>query len=60
MPIEIKELNIRVNVGCNDNDSGPDPDEPENDQSSSAGNIDRVVEQCVEQVLEVIRKQDQR
>lgn len=50
MPIEIKELNIKINVSDNQN-------------KPSAGNItgdkeaqNSIVTQCVEQVLEILSK----
>lgn len=54
MPIEIKELNIRVNVS---ND--------QNNASTGVNGIDEetrnsIVAQCVEQVMEIISKNQER
>lgn len=60
MPIEIKELHIRVNVNSEDCESGRQKESSAIEQSSGGGNIDRVVEQCVERVLEVIKMDGKR
>ena len=52
MPIEIKELHIKINV----NDSGR--------SAESAGSAnekkDRIVAECVEQVMEILSKKNER
>lgn len=60
MPIEIKELHIRVNVDTENCEPGDPKDQSVLKESSSPGNIDRVVEQCVERVLEVIKRDEKR
>lgn len=52
MPIEIKELHIKINVD-------------EKQQSSSSGRLmqkekDRLVAECVEQVMEILSKKEER
>lgn len=52
MPIEIKELHIKINVNEN-----PEPDERE------GGTQDRnveIIEACVEQVMEILSKKEER
>lgn len=53
MPIEIRELNIRINVT--------------DDQSAASGNQetgqdsqDEIIARCVEQVMEIIAKKNER
>ncbi len=60
MPIEIKELHIRVNVNSEDCEPGQEQNIPGHQQSPAGGNMDRFVEQCVERVLEVIKREKQR
>ncbi|MDP3644706.1 MAG: DUF5908 family protein [Bacteroidota bacterium] len=54
MPIEIKELNIKINVTDNQN--------PPASGDSSKGKLaqEDLVAQCVEQVLEIISKTRER
>ena len=66
MPVEIKELVIRAVV----DDSSGNEDMPENVQSSdratldratlSTGDIDAIVENCVRQVLKIMKRQQDR
>lgn len=51
MPIEIKELNIKINV-----------DNGNTQQQSSTGESDKeeIIETCVEQVLEILSKKEER
>ena len=54
MPIEIRELNIRINVSENQ--------KPENTASAGADKDSRnsLIAECVEQVLEIISKTHER
>lgn len=54
MPIEIKELNIKINVS--DNQDKPAADNGSVDKVSQ----NDIVAQCVEQVLEIISKTHER
>lgn len=52
MPIEIKELHIRINV-----------DETSGNSSSETGPVtdrDKIIEACVEQVMELLAKKEER
>ncbi len=58
MPVEIKELHIRVTVNATEGS-------PSNQQTVSSGNksdLDRqnIIAECVEQVLEVLRIKSER
>jgi len=53
MPIEIRELVIRATV-----DAGEE--RPERRSASESSDRTELVEQCVEQVLEILRKQGER
>jgi len=52
MPIEIKELHIRIHVSENT--------ETENSQPVSQTERDKLVETCVEQVMEILSKKQER
>lgn len=54
MPIEIKELNIKINVSENQN-------KPATGTESSDKNMQNsIINQCVEQVMEIISKTHER
>jgi hypothetical protein len=53
MPIEIRELNIKINVSENQNT-------PPNNTEMSQEKINKIVAQCVEQVMEIISKTHER
>lgn len=53
MPIEIKELIIRATVEDQAKKPGKDKQKPGEDNS-------QLVEECVEQVLEILRKERER
>ena len=56
MPIEIREINIKVSVGSNQ-----EPDSEDAPQMEEDGiNKDEIISECVEQVLEIIKKQTER
>lgn len=52
MPIEIKELHIKINVNENSNSTAKPP-------SSSAAEKDNVAD-CVEQVMKIIERKKER
>jgi hypothetical protein len=62
MPVEIKELHIRVNV------SGKAPESPKSRQSAAkdedhggpGGDKDQIVAECVEQVLHILQAKKER
>ena len=53
MPIEIRELNIKINVSENQNTRA-------NDTEISQEKVNEIVAQCVEQVMEIISKTQER
>lgn len=52
MPIEIKELHIKINV--DDKPQSSDPEKIRKDEK------DRIVAACVEQVIEILSKNQER
>jgi len=52
MPIEIKELHIKINV-----DESPISS---SNETSKQEEIDRIIAACVEQVMEIISKKQER
>ncbi|MCF6331936.1 MAG: DUF5908 family protein [Draconibacterium sp.] len=52
MPIEIKELHIKINV-----DESPVNSNPE---TNNRNEKDKIIEACVEQVMEIISKNKER
>ena len=52
MPIEIKELHIKINV----NENGHSTDS----ENSASGKKNRIVAECVEQVMEILSKKEER
>ena len=52
MPIEIKELHIRINV-----DENPEASDVEN---TSRNEKDNIIATCVEQVMEILSKKEER
>ena len=53
MPVEIRELLIRATVAAPRPAEGPDAGAPEQD-------IEEIVAMCVEQVLEILRREKER
>ncbi|MCY1718981.1 DUF5908 family protein [Prolixibacteraceae bacterium Z1-6] len=53
MPIEIKELHIKIKVG----ESG---DEAPQEISGNQSERDEIIEACVEQVMEILSKKEER
>ncbi len=59
MPIEIKELNIRINV--NQNQPEQDSGRPQAAvQDNGAGNKDEIIAECIEQVMELLKNKMER
>lgn len=54
MPIEIKELNIKINVSDNQNQASPANQEPDTELQND------LVSRCVEQVLDILSKTQER
>jgi len=52
MPIEIKELNIKINV-----DESP---QSSNTEQNDRNQKEKIIEACVEQVMEIISKNKER
>ncbi|MCG8421906.1 MAG: DUF5908 family protein [Proteobacteria bacterium] len=55
MPVEIKELIIRAVA-----DKSRESDAPAGDSAAASSDHDAIVEQCVKQVLEILRKSRER
>lgn len=54
MPIEIKELNIKINVSDNQEQNRTSQQEPDQEQ------LNDLVSRCVEQVLDILSKTHER
>ncbi len=54
MPIEIKELNIKINVTDNQNKSEAEAKDMDDDTRNE------IINQCVEQVMEILSKNHER
>ncbi|SMO64044.1 hypothetical protein SAMN06265379_10412 [Saccharicrinis carchari] len=52
MPIEIKELHIKINVD--------DGSRRGRGASKNGGDKDKIIEACVEQVMEILSKKEER
>jgi hypothetical protein len=52
MPIEIKELHIRINVD--------ETQEPQTSDNASGEDRDEIIEACVEQVMEILLHKEER
>lgn len=53
MPIEIKEMHIKIVVGENGNPT-------RQNTTDDADDNDKIVEACVEQVMEILSKKEER
>ena len=58
MPIEIKELHIRVTVNATDGRSSDQ--QTNNSGKSSEGDRQAIISECVEQVLEILQNKLER
>ncbi len=57
MPLEIKELNIRVNISpAGESTGGP----ARTDAPAAGSQNDKFIEACVEQVLEILKSKKER
>ena len=52
MPIEIKELHIKINVDESSESSNP--------ETSERNDKDKIIEACVEQVMEILANKEER
>jgi hypothetical protein len=61
MPLEIRELNIQVNVGSGQQGNNAQAD-PQGQQGGGGENKDQgeLVKQCLEEMMDVINKQKER
>ncbi len=59
MPIEIKELHIKVNVNQSENTRPATPAAGAG-EASGGGNKQAIIAECVEQVLNILKKQKER
>ncbi len=61
MPIEIKELNIRINVNQNQQEQdAPSSPGKASSQGGEGGDQDEVIAACVEQVMELLKNKMER
>lgn len=58
MPIEIRELNIRVSVSQNQQEQGSSP--PPGGTGPELPDKEELIAECVEQVMELIRLRGER
>lgn len=60
MPIEIRELNIRIHV--NENQQEQDPAAGQSGNSSSAGTADKdeLIADCIEKIMELLKNKQER
>ncbi len=53
MPIEIKELNVKITVGEQGTQSS-------NQSTDATGNMDEIIEACIERVMEILANKEER
>ncbi len=58
MPIEIRELNIKVSVSQNQEEQGSAP--PSGSTANAAPDKDELISECVEQVMELLKLKSER
>ena len=58
MPIEIRELNIRVSVNQNQEEQGNTA--PSGSASGAVPDKDELISECVEQVMELLKLKNER
>ncbi len=58
MPIEIRELNIRVSVNRNQPEQGSENDS--GNRGSAMPDKDELISECVEQVMELLKIKNER
>lgn len=61
MPVEIRELHIRLNVAASPaGPAAPQPAGGAKDKEGRRGAVDDLVARCVEEVMEVLRSKEER
>jgi len=60
MPVEIRELVIRAVTTMEPEDTTDDPDAEGSFGSASTGDRESIVQECVRQVLRILRKEKER
>lgn len=60
MPLEIRELNIQVNIGAGGESSANKAAAQPAQQSGGAKDASDTVKQCVEEIMDIINKQKER
>ena len=58
MPIEIRELNIKVSVSQNQEEQGSAP--PSGSPGNAVPDKDELISECVEQVMELLKLKNER
>lgn len=59
MPIEIRELNIRINVNSNQPEQDPSSTQAGNNSEGAQGK-EEIIAECIEQVMEMLRNKNER
>ncbi|UOE47024.1 DUF5908 family protein [Mucilaginibacter sp. SMC90] len=60
MPIEIRELNIRVSVNQSPTEQDSKPSGGGDGQGGGGGDKDDIIAECVEQILEILKNKNER
>jgi hypothetical protein len=60
MPVEIRELVIRAVTTMEREDTTDEADTEASSQSASSGDRESIVQECVRQVLRILRKEKER
>jgi hypothetical protein len=60
MPIEIRELNIRVSVNQSPAEQDSTAGGGGGSKGGGGGNKDEIIAECVEQVLEILKNKNER
>lgn len=60
MPIEIRELNIRVSVNQSPAEQDSKPSGGGGGSSGGGGDKDEIIAECVEQILEILKNKNER
>ena len=56
MPIEIRELNIRIHV----NQNQPEQDGDTQKENAGGSDKDEIIAECIEQVMELLKNKQER
>ncbi len=59
MPIEIRELNIRISVAQNQQEQGSAPSKG-NSGANASPDKDELISECLEQVSDMLRSREER